>query len=70
MIYDEYSQTLFEKLLIKALADRKQDVLEKLGGGDGIKDFPTYAKWTGYVKAFTEVHQMMATVNETIRKMK
>jgi|WetSurMetagenome_2_1015567.scaffolds.fasta_scaffold297483_2 hypothetical protein len=70
MIYDEYSQSLYEKLLIKALADRKQEVLDKLGSGDGIKDFPSYAKWTGYVKALVEVHQMMATVNETIRKMK
>jgi hypothetical protein len=70
MSYDEYHQSLFEKLLVKALADRKQDVLDKLGSGDGIKDFPSYAKWTGYVKAFTEVHQMMATVSETIRKMK
>jgi hypothetical protein len=68
MNYEDYAQTLFEKLLIKALADRKQEILRKLGDGDGIKDFPSYAKWTGYVKAFTEVHDIMATVSETIRK--
>jgi hypothetical protein len=70
MNYEDYAQTLFEKLLLKALADRRQDILEKLGSSDGIKDFPTYAKYTGYIKALTEVKDLMATVSETIRKMK
>jgi hypothetical protein len=70
MNYEDYAQTLFEKLLLKALADRKQEILEKIGSADGIKDFPTYAKYTGYIKALTEVKDMMATVSESISKLK
>lgn len=68
MRYADFDQSKFEAMLTKALADRRQAILETLGAGGGIKDFPTYAKWTGYVACLTEVFQMMESVREKINK--
>jgi hypothetical protein len=70
MKYLNFDQSKFEAMLAKSLADRRQAILETLGTGGGIKDFPTYAKWTGYIACLTEVFQMMESVREKLNKEK
>lgn len=61
--------TLFEREMRKAVEERFEEIDRQVCMGTDIVDFASYRHMTGYIKAYMEVLDIMASVRDRLNKL-